>query len=244
MPHHNHLSLLTTSFPFCQTKILKFQTPIFLCEKPRPIALLGASAIGKANAVFSNTVFAAAASGNRKCADITWIATQALALTESAPAAKNHIHYKGLQKLPQDKVAPGPIEPWGGLGMLEILTVDDEIEALNVVQRHLIGLAKLTFVTDPFCVVKQIEQSHFDALIIAVRMPKLNGAQLLNAIRQVNTKVPVILASSYAFDAKIIAASSAIVMPNAFLTKPFDKSLLVSCLETVTGRRLSKTSAA
>lgn len=65
-----------------------------------------------------------------------------------------------------------------------------------------------------------LDRNEFDLIISDIRMPRMNGIELLRAVKQRSLKVPILLISGYNLnDLDRITADE---MANGFLKKPFE----------------------
>ena len=73
--------------------------------------------------------------------------------------------------------------------------------------------------------VELLEHRSFDLIISDVVMPNMDGLKLLDHIRRVSPRTPVILMSGYLFNE---SAKNSLLDKAEFLQKPFDFSVLLS----------------
>ena len=73
--------------------------------------------------------------------------------------------------------------------------------------------------------VELLEHRSFDLIISDVVMPNMDGLKLLDYIRRVSPRTPVILMSGYLFNE---SAKNSLLDKAEFLQKPFDFSVLLS----------------
>jgi DNA-binding NtrC family response regulator len=114
--------------------------------------------------------------------------------------------------------APPPALPLEGRS---VLVVDDEAEVCEMLVEFLEHLgARVDAVLDGRSALEHLRGSRFDALVTDMRMPRLSGMELINAARQFDPGIVVIVMTGYAsFDSAI-----AVVRMGAheYLRKPFD----------------------
>ncbi len=111
-----------------------------------------------------------------------------------------------------------------------VLIVDDELSMAETVAD---GLAERGFATTPLAssreAAKRLEDERFDALVTDLRMPELDGLELLSIARKVAPECPVIVMTAYS------AVDSAIesIRRGAYhyLTKPFKMDELALFLQ-------------
>ncbi|MBI3534794.1 MAG: response regulator, partial [Deltaproteobacteria bacterium] len=88
--------------------------------------------------------------------------------------------------------------------LVKILLVDDDLQSLESTQRILefSGYAVVT-ASNGQVALEQLRPTHekplsnFDVVLTDVRMPKLDGLELLKALSVCQSKVPVILMTAY-----------------------------------------------
>lgn len=109
------------------------------------------------------------------------------------------------------------------------LVVDDNLEfAENVAEIIRDAGAEVTVSTDPRQALECVRGSRFDALVTDMRMPGLNGAELVHEVRAIDPGVPIILVSAYAQDAQLRAARNEGLL--AVLQKPSQVPRLLELL--------------
>jgi CheY-like chemotaxis protein len=121
-----------------------------------------------------------------------------------------------------------------------ILHVDDEEALVLVIKRRLeqIGYT-VTGCTDP-CEALEIFRARpmeFDAVITDVSMPRLPGAELIHAVRQIRSGMPVIMASGYLRSEDYAAADRLGV--SELISKPFDLAELGRALQRIFAKDLA-----
>ena len=77
-----------------------------------------------------------------------------------------------------------------------------------------------------------LELGSYDAVILDIRMPKLDGITVLKRLRAMGNSVPVLLLTAKAeIDDKVLGLDSG---ANDYLTKPFDSKELLARIRTMT----------
>ncbi len=94
----------------------------------------------------------------------------------------------------------------------EVLQAKDGQEGWEVFQEHL---------------------NDIDAVVSDVFMPRMNGIELLNKIKEARAEVPVMLVTAYAHRHKHQLEHECIHPPDAFLEKPFHLSKLLEMLSDI-----------
>ncbi len=109
-----------------------------------------------------------------------------------------------------------------------ILIVDDLPSARKILRRLLesIGLSDITEAVSGEAALKQIEQTEFSLIISDWQMPKMNGLELLQHLRQRPSKadIPFLFITSASSKTDVRAAFEGGVRD--YLTKPFTAQLL------------------
>jgi len=79
-----------------------------------------------------------------------------------------------------------------------ILVVDDEEDIREIVSEYLQGLGyEVMEATDGEEALFKCSQQRFDLVITDIRMPKMNGLDLLNALKAGDGERPVVLMTGY-----------------------------------------------
>ena len=81
-----------------------------------------------------------------------------------------------------------------------ILIVDDEKDMLVLLQRIISEETdhELVTITNPHKALELFKKNHFDLLITDLKMPKMDGIQLLEEVKKVRSNVSVIIMTAYA----------------------------------------------
>ncbi|HSB52167.1 MAG TPA: response regulator [Dissulfurispiraceae bacterium] len=113
----------------------------------------------------------------------------------------------------------------------KLLVVDDEPDMLRLLSMIIKDKTpyEITTTNNPLEALELAKQGGYDILITDLKMPGLDGIELLNAVRGFDTDIPIIIITAYA-----TAESAAEAMDkNAFdfITKPFRKEQIVFTIE-------------
>ena len=111
-----------------------------------------------------------------------------------------------------------------------ILFVDDERSILDGLQRSLRGQRKeweMVFVNSGEEALKMINEKNFDAIVSDMRMPGMNGAQLMNVLAENHPELIRIILSGHSDETMIIQSTGT---AHQFLTKPCDTNVLKDTL--------------
>src|SRR5919109_3195906 len=110
--------------------------------------------------------------------------------------------------------------------MKQILFVDDEVKVLQGLGRMLRGMRHewdMTFVDDPRQAVELLPQKSFDAIVVDMRMPQMDGAELLAKAKELKPGMARIVLSGHA---ERESALRSVGLAHQFLSKPCDADTL------------------
>ena len=114
----------------------------------------------------------------------------------------------------------------------KILIVDDE-ETLRLLLRH--ELEQRGFDIDEAesgeIAIEKLQKNHFNVVLLDIRMPGMDGMEVLRNVRQNNLADKVIMLTGV--DEMKIARDSLTLGANDFLTKPYDIKTLLACINRV-----------
>ena len=91
----------------------------------------------------------------------------------------------------------------------------------------------LTRAINGFDAVELAQNYNFDAILMDMRMPVMDGLEATRKIRSFNSSIPIIALTANAFDSDKIAAKE--VGCTAFISKPLKKNELENILDYVDG---------
>jgi len=115
--------------------------------------------------------------------------------------------------------------------MRRILFVDDEPAILSGLKRTLrpwVGKWEMVFVTNGQTALDALHVAPFDVLVTDMRMPEMDGAQLLSTVHKHYPTTTRIVLSGYA---ELEATLRAVPVAHQFLAKPCDSQVLVETIE-------------
>ncbi len=115
-----------------------------------------------------------------------------------------------------------------------ILIVDDEVTLLRLMKlgmRSMAGEWDMHFAESGEAALELINQQPFDVVITDMRMPGMNGAQLLNLVLRDHPKTVRIILSGYADLNEVV---NSVGLTHQFLDKPCSLEDLKNCLRRVT----------
>jgi HD-like signal output (HDOD) protein/CheY-like chemotaxis protein len=122
--------------------------------------------------------------------------------------------------------------------MKRILFVDDEPKVLDGLKRMLYSYRKdwdMVFVSSGEQALQQLSQDHFDVLITDMRMPGMNGIDLLTQVVQRHPQVVRMVLSGTA-DTEITLSS--VTLAHQYLAKPCDAGALRATVERALNLRV------
>jgi PAS domain S-box-containing protein len=130
-------------------------------------------------------------------------------------------------------------QPQPNLDALKILIVDDETDALDLISVELAQHgAKVTSVTNAEDALKALGQETFDVLISDIGMPKMDGYELIQRLRQqeegTDKRIPAVALTAYA---RVQDRMQAIMAGfNTHVAKPVEANELVTVVASLAGR--------
>jgi two-component system, response regulator YesN len=81
---------------------------------------------------------------------------------------------------------------------MEILFIDDEIDTLESIKSVLKPSDfNCTFISNSQEALSLINKSHFDVIVTDLKMPDLNGIELIKKIRETNQDIKIIIMTGY-----------------------------------------------
>ena len=117
---------------------------------------------------------------------------------------------------------------------MNILLVDDDISSVTALTNLLEHEHTLRIASNGFDALQTFEVAHFDVVITDIRMPKMNGIDLLKAIRGNNKRADVIILTGYPSTENIRDAEKFGV--SGFFTKPLDVMRFMDTLAAIQKR--------
>jgi DNA-binding NtrC family response regulator len=119
----------------------------------------------------------------------------------------------------------------------KILLVDDEKDFLEVMSERIEARGMdVTTADSAEKALKSVESGGFDAIILDLKMPGMDGLQTLKAIKQKNPDLQVILLTGHATVEKGIEAMKLGAMD--FLEKPADLDKLTEIIKKAQARKM------
>src|SRR4030043_337273 len=116
--------------------------------------------------------------------------------------------------------------PEGGK-MAQILIVDDEVDMLALLAMIITKKTshKATTTNNPLEVPKLIKEGNFDLIITDLKMPGMDGIELISGVRKIDKSIPILIITAYG---SIESAEEAIHKgAYDYITKPFRKEKIL-----------------
>lgn len=83
--------------------------------------------------------------------------------------------------------------------MPKILVVDDEAGLRVLYEKELLREGyQIELASSGKEAISKVKNTAFDLIILDIKMPEMNGIEVLNKIMNINNKIPIILNSAYA----------------------------------------------
>jgi DNA-binding response OmpR family regulator len=118
---------------------------------------------------------------------------------------------------------------------MRVLIVEDKVRMAGLLQRAVQREGYLTLVAhDGEAALEAVNSHHFDALILDVMIPKLDGFAVLDELRRSEIRVPTILLTAKDSARDIVHGLD--LGADDYLTKPFDLDVLLARLRALTRR--------
>lgn len=119
--------------------------------------------------------------------------------------------------------------------MPNIVIVDDEVEILKPLEEMLVdeGFSVRAF-SSPLKALAYLQTQSPDLVVFDIKMPEMNGLELLKRVREIHAAVPAIFLSSKNEDADQLIGFS--VGTDDYVGKPFTKQLLMFRIKSVLRR--------
>ncbi|WP_424808851.1 response regulator transcription factor [Rhodococcus sp. 27YEA15] len=118
---------------------------------------------------------------------------------------------------------------------MRILVVDDEHNVAETVRRMLVAEGWVVDVVhDGVLALEKATTEHFDAVVLDIMMPKLNGYEVVRQLRSVGVWTPVLMLT--AKDGEYDQADALDFGADDYLTKPFSFVVLIARLRALVRR--------
>ena len=108
-----------------------------------------------------------------------------------------------------------------------ILVVDDEPNMLRLLKTILMDKTgyEVTTTNNPLEVSKLLQESHYDLVVTDLKMPLVDGIDLIGIVKNIDTSMPIIVITAYG----TIETAEEAIQKGAydFITKPFRKETIL-----------------
>jgi len=117
-----------------------------------------------------------------------------------------------------------------------ILVVDDDSDITTFIKLALVDAGfNVDVYSDPLQVISEFKPNYYDLLLIDIRMPRLNGFELLKKLRKKDTRVKVCFITSFEvyYEAMIAEHPSLKNGLNGFICKPITLENLIERIQNI-----------
>ena len=108
-----------------------------------------------------------------------------------------------------------------------ILVVDDEPNMLRLLKTILMDKTgyEVTTTNNPLEVSKLLQESHYDLVVTDLKMPLVDGIDLIGIVKNIDASMPIIVITAYG----TIETAEEAIQKGAydFITKPFRKETIL-----------------
>jgi DNA-binding NtrC family response regulator len=108
-----------------------------------------------------------------------------------------------------------------------ILVVDDEPNMLRLLKTILMDKTgyEVTTTNNPLEVAKLLQESHYDLVVTDLKMPLVDGIDLIGIVKNIEASMPIIVITAYG----TIETAEEAIQKGAydFITKPFRKETIL-----------------
>lgn len=123
----------------------------------------------------------------------------------------------------------------------QILVVDDEPNMLRLLRTILMDKTGYEVMTtnNPLEVSKLLQEKSFDVVVTDLKMPLVDGMDLIDIIKKIDDKLPIIIITAYG----TLETAEEAVQKGAydFITKPFRKeTILITIRRALEWQRMQK----
>ncbi len=127
----------------------------------------------------------------------------------------------------------------------KLLVVDDEPNMLRLLKTILMDKTGYEVITtnNPLEVSKLLQEAPFDLVITDLKMPLVDGLDLIDIIKKINSSLPIIIITAYG----TIETAEEAIQKGAydFITKPFRKeTILITIKRALEWKRMQRELAA
>ena len=127
----------------------------------------------------------------------------------------------------------------------QLLAVDDEPNMLRLLKTILMDKTgyEVTTTNNPLEVSKMLQEKHFDLVVTDLKMPLVDGMDLIDIIKKIDPQIPIIIITAYG----TMETAEEAVQKGAydFITKPFRKeTILITIKRALEWKKMQKELAA
>ncbi len=119
----------------------------------------------------------------------------------------------------------------------KVLLVDDEVDFLETLsERMRVRDMDVTTSASPLDAIKKVQEKDYDAIIMDLKMPQMDGLQLLKILKEKNPDLQIILLTGHATVEKGIEAMK--LGATDFLEKPVDLKVLTEKIHKAQAKKM------
>ena len=119
----------------------------------------------------------------------------------------------------------------------KVLLVDDEVDFLEVMSERLVNRGMhVSTSTNAEAALKLVEKEHFDAVILDLKMPGMDGLEALNRLKEKQPEIQVILLTGHATVEKGVEAIKRGALD--FVEKPADTEALAEKIKSAKEKKM------
>ena len=119
----------------------------------------------------------------------------------------------------------------------KVLLVDDEVDFLETLsERMRVRGMDVTTSASPLDALKKVQEKDYDAIIMDLKMPQMDGLQLLKVLKEKNPDLQIILLTGHATVEKGIEAMK--LGATDFLEKPVDLEVLTEKIHKAQAKKM------
>ena len=119
----------------------------------------------------------------------------------------------------------------------KVLLVDDEVDFLETLsERMRVRGMDVTTSASPLDALKKVQEKDYDAIIMDLKMPQMDGLQLLKVLKEKNPDLQIILLTGHATVEKGIEAMK--LGATDFLEKPVDLKVLTAKIHKAQAKKM------
>ncbi len=119
--------------------------------------------------------------------------------------------------------------------ILKVLYVEDNIEARDSLEGLLRNFfSDITLASDGLDGLEKFKSSPFDLIITDIKMPKMNGIEMMEKIRAIDDEIPIIVSTAHQDQEFLISCIE--LGTNGYLLKPINHKQLTRAIKCVCGK--------